>query len=404
MLRFGVVCALLCAACYRPAHERVCQVACVFGDPDRAVCPGSLTCGENNLCFDDQECAAPVDAGDDDASDAFVPPDCLNTTLSGNYCPIAFHPGTFTLRGAPVLDTDGADCDEVTPLRGLMVCVIAADNIAIADDVIPAGSRPLLLLARDSITVSGTLDLSNGGAGSGGACAATINGTNGATNTVSASGGPGGSQSGVGGKGGAQNGLQPIASNVNTGIDKLRGGCPGGTGGNSGGAGGAGGGSVEMAAGRVISVTGTIYAYGASGHGAAATAGQTAGGGGGGSGGLVLLEAPTLNVGPTGVILAHGGAGGGGALSGNASNGAEANIANGSAALGGMAVGTTSGAGGNGSGNGAAAMPGKNATAANASGGGGGGGPGAIRIFSSVLTQMPGSSIHPTPSLNPLPQ
>ena len=172
---------MLCAACYRPADERACQVSCVYGDPDRAVCPGSLTCGEDNLCFEGTQCGDSPDAGGIDAeTDADILPVCLQTAVSNMVCPLAFHPGTFTLRTD--LDTNNdTHCDEVLPLKGLFVCMIAADNIRIDGVVAARGSRPLLLIARDTITVSGTLDLSKGGAGAGGACAPVIDGVNGAT-------------------------------------------------------------------------------------------------------------------------------------------------------------------------------------------------------------------------------
>ncbi|MGE5182327.1 MAG: hypothetical protein ACM31C_09715 [Acidobacteriota bacterium] len=259
-------------------------------------------------------------------------------------------------------------------------CVIAGTTIDVPM-VVAHGGRPLVLVAADTITVTG-LDVSSRrgatsvGAGyAPGACAAFA-GAPGADNNgggggaggsfVTAGGGGGTGDTGFGGAGSAA----PVVMSPTL----LQGGCPGQDGGASGatgGTGGAGGGAVYVVAGGGIDLTGaTIDASGASGVGG----GKSAGGGGGGSGGMIVLHASTI--GTSGALLVANGAGGGAGGSGGSagSSGSDPDPATPlTAAPGGTGAGG-GGSGGNGFAGSTAAQPGANALTGNAGGGGGGGG------------------------------
>ena len=235
-----------------------------------------------------------------------------------------------TLALPATIDTDD-DCQftfDQTATGGPTLCGFAATTITI-DDTVATGSRGLLLVASDSITITGTLDISstrNGATGAGADSPACTTAGPGGQDNGGGSGGAGGSFLGKGGDGGEgdQNDSGPPAGSRPGGkagdvqaFVFVRGGCPGakggdGTGGNHGGGASHGGGAVYLIAGNTISIAsnGAVFASGSAGL----AADPESGGGGGGSGGLIGFDAMTLTI--DGTVAANGGAGGGGGSGG----------------------------------------------------------------------------------------
>ncbi len=199
-------------------------------------------------------------------------------------------------------------------------CFVVGDTITVASLSV-TGTRPLVLVAETSITVTGLLDAAShragGAVGPGAASAGDCKPFGGAP----AMGPPGGGGAGggfmlAGGDGGRGNGATDMstaggkAAGVQVGAPtRLRGGCAGqpGGGGNAS-DGGAGGGAVYLVSAGTISVTGKIDVSGAGG------AGQNAlhGAGGGGSGGMIVLLASSISTMQSTLLVAGGGGGGGG--------------------------------------------------------------------------------------------
>jgi hypothetical protein len=238
---------------------------------------------------------------------------------------------TFT---ATNFNTDGTSCIETFPqTNGPDLCVVAYKNLTVSGTVTATGSRALVLLGTETVTISdnGTVDASSrtanptrhGAASNFASCPAVTHAT---SDSGGAGGGAGGSFGTVGGNGGlgdmndngAPDGQAPgaVAAAAAT-PSVLRGGCPGGAGGSgsgqanqAGGDGGDGGGAVYVIAGKTITIAGNVFASGAGGHADGNVVGSEEGGGGGGAGGMIGLDAPALNI--TGKVVANGGGGGGG--------------------------------------------------------------------------------------------
>jgi hypothetical protein len=291
-------------------------------------------------------------------------------------------------------------------MSGPSLCVMLGTTIDVADTIV-IGDRPLVLVATQMITVSGTLDASSVGTtriGAGGnvaACAAPAGGMS----SQGGGGGAGGSFGTLGGRGGtgangsAIGGVPAPAP----GLVAIRGGCAGGTGGvgqtaTAGGAGGASGGALYLIAAASITVTGAVFASGAGGGGGNPTVNvdRKGAGGGGGTGGLIGFDAPTISV--SGIVAANGGGGGGG---GDASQGMAG--ANGTTtqwntpAAGGANEGGTHGAPGGAGGAGITAAADGDSVAGCCGAGGGGGGSVGIVYVKGALT---GTMISPAPMIN----
>ncbi len=320
----------------------------------------------------------PIDAPDGDVIDAVEPSVCRGTGL----LEVCLPPPTIEiLKLAGNVDTTvGNGCIAVPQLGGLELCVRHAETIRIDEVTRVTGTRPLVLVATDTITVSNMLDVSSTslgrvGAGSAGDCVTGDDGANGASN---AAGGAGGSSAFEGGGGGSTSGGAiggtpgPVVLLVT-----VSGGCSGGRGGTAGAGtparGGAGGGAVYLIAGTRIVVTaaGSIHASGAGGQGGPAV---NHGAGGGGAGGLIGLDAPTVEIAGTATARGGGGGGGGGTAAGE--NGADPTGPSGQTRGGGSPSGGSSG--GDGCGGTIGGQPG---AATNRGGGGGGGGCGYIRLY-----------------------
>jgi len=332
---------------------------------------------------------APIvaDGGIDSGASGVEPKLCWGTDVK--ICLPDFASGSIELSGA--LDTTSSS--RCTPSIA-DYCVIAATRITIPAAVTldVTGARPLVLIANETLTIAGALDVASHavprkpGPGAAAAVCPAF-----ATAPSTQGGGAGGTFAGVGGAGAGNNDSPPDTGGTPAAVSAvsgLRAGCPGQTGGgasNGFGLGGLGGGAVLLAAGAKIEIPGRIDASGAGGNGGAcqapcATDGANAyGGGGGGAGGMILVEAPVID--NTGTVYADGGGGGEGASRSN--NGVAGMDPAGTApALGGSGEAGHGGDGGPGAfalvRNGAVGLPGDSSNPGG--GGGGGGAAGAIRV------------------------
>jgi len=278
--------------------------------------------------------APPVDAA---IPDTPVPPQDTQFCYGAGLLRVCFGSlpiGNINLPIGGVLDTSGAGCNFVVGQQGgPQLCVISGTNLTVTGNLVAVGTRPLMLVATDTITVvgQGSIDVSSvsgGGArtGAGGNASECSLSTKGQNDQGGAGGGAGGSFGTAGGKGGTgdQNDNGPGRAdggnpgNTQTNPTVLRGGCAGGDGGNGnsgdpralGGEGGEGGGAVYLIAATRIAIEGNVFASGAGGRVTIGSNGRLEGAGGGGSGGMVVLDAPTIQV--SGRVVANGGAGGGG--------------------------------------------------------------------------------------------
>lgn len=418
-MRWACCAVIILAACYSPAPSggAPCQVA-------TNRCPTGQTCvatggGGDGVCMPEH---SGVDAGGMPPGDAAA---CAGMSFTskflGSVCLSAAPTSPLSLSGVTVntANVSAGSCTQLVPQSGgPALCVLAGTSITIAAGATvravglnPIGStapgtNPLVLIAMETITVSGTLDVSShfsetvggepalgAGARTTAGCFATgVDGPAGAGSN-GAGGGAGGSfgaMGGAGGNGGNNNQTghgTPMAAMAPR---QLVGGCPGGHGGDggggfpSGGAGGNPGGAVYLLAGRSIAVAGKVNASGAGGVGGIEGNSSSGGGGGGGAGGLIVLEAPQVTV--TGSVFANGGGGGAGAgnigdMTDNGKPGSDPTTA----------LTPASGGGGtSGGGNGGAGAAGTTAAAAGnkgggsdpqSGGGGGGGGAGVIRVL-----------------------
>lgn len=268
-------------------------------------------------------------------------------------------------------------------------CVIGAQMLEVASDVSVTGSRPLVLLGSDLLTVEGLVDASSHSA-SNPSASTSGPGANppmcplagpGTTSVNGGGGGAGGTLGTRGGDGGGgDNGVVDAgtAGNVIPGELGLRGGCKGGRGGTPSDPGGDGGGAVYLLSGTRIEIQGGVNASGGGGGAGKASKG---GGSGGGSGGVILVAAPTIIL--YGSLWANGGGGGGGADNGASGMTGGGSTDAGSSGGGGIAGSPLAGRGGNGASGTAEGFDGID-DQTGAGGGGGGGGVGVIRVFGAL--------------------
>ena len=342
------------------------------------------------------------------ASDA--PPDALFCYGTGivKICLAAAPTAPFTTSGGTTLifTTSSSLCAHVVS-GGDNYCVIAATTITLGGALAATGSKPLVLLATQSIMTTASIDVAShrGTAETIGAGAdpsdcspgtAPFNSGGGAGGSFTGSGGPGATGAIVGTSTGG------IPGNAVTEVTALRGGCPGQDGdGPNKGVRGHGGGGVFLIAGTSITIGGAIIAAG---EGGAGGAGNITGGGGGGSGGMIGFDAPTINV--NSLLLASGGGGGEGSREGSLNapgdNGDDPTTQNpaqgGSSDLfagdGGSGSTPTTGAGGSG-------MAGSVGNGGSARGGGGGGGGGAGLITAPQAATASFTDASPTVTRTP---
>lgn len=308
---------------------------------------GTASGAQSGVCVGEE---VPIDGPmppDDGDPSIDMPPNIDARTCFGTpheICLMTLPSGPRTL--PTTIDTD-QDCDQVeSPAGGVPLCVVSGAQVTI-DNTRAEGSRPLVIVATETITITGNLDVSSrrnqtpgagansaacqrnaidgeddggGGGGGGGGGFGAAGGSAGLGDTNRSNGGGAGTEA-TGGTGGAMS----ISAFIRGGC---RGGDGGSTNGNNGGSGQGtnhgvgsnGGGAVYLIANTSITIqaSGAIYASGGGGDGGDTTSGA---GGGGGSGGLIGLDAPTITA--MGIIAANGGGGGGGAGNTDGGNGGD---------------------------------------------------------------------------------
>jgi hypothetical protein len=368
---------------------------------------GDLAGPQSNQCVGAQpvDAALPIDAAidgppPDAAIDAPVdaPIDaaqlCFGTFT--NICLQSLPSAEFRVDAPTTIDTGTSpSCAQVT--TGGDICVISATTITINAALRATGTRPLVLLARDSLVInaSGSIDVGShrGATPETGANSDPATGCAAGTAPGVRAGGAGGSFAGAGGNGGdgGNGGNGGQRGNPTGAVAVMRGGCAGqdGDGGNRG-VRGHGGGAVLLIA-PTIDHSGPINAAG---EGGSAGTDNSSGGGGGGAGGMIVLDATTIT--GTALLLANGGGGGEGSGTDTAGENGGDPIGTG-AALGGNDGSNNGGNGGNGSAGAAAGGGGSGANGANGGtpggGGAGGGGAGLIRARTA---QNLGPNVSPT--------
>jgi hypothetical protein len=253
-----------------------------------------------------------------------------------------------------------------------LACVVAGKTIIVDGIVTPSGSRPLVLVATDSVSLLGLIFMTNH---SSTPCASA--------GTASGSGGAGGPGTSVPAIGAGVGWVAPAMDAF-----QLRFGCPGqvGSGMTAAVAGGRGGGALYVAAPEIY-LDAWIDVSGGGGTGGASGAN---GGGGGGSGGMIVLDASsTITVGPFTWLEAHGGGGGEGGGGGVGDGG--------SVPSGGSGNNTNGGDGGAGASleitdttlldvdDSTTGTSGQGSSGGSTGGGGGGGGPGLITLIGDVV-------------------
>lgn len=389
-------------------------------DPALNNCPAGQRC-ETTAGASYCAVAFVPDAGDSGTNDGQLPdtaPGCFGIGLVHDVCLMPAPTADMTITADRTVNTamvGNGNCDEIIaqPGGGASLCLIAARTVAVASTarLTGIGPNPLLLVATQTMTIDGTIDVASRlgapqpGAGADPTCASSA-GNNATQIDGAGGGGAGGSFGTKGGNGGTgrtpnqatPGGGAPAAQTPTT----LRGGCAGGRGGTADGGGGdgvggAGGGAVYLIAGSSLTISGAINASGSG--GAQGTDGQFASGGagGGGSGGLIGLDAPSITV--TGQVFANGGGGGGGGGDEPTRNGQPGSTPTTALTA---AAGGPGGTGGGGRGGDGSVLAGAGATANNGTnpycaGGGGGGGAGIIRVYGVAPSSL-GGSISPPPS------
>ena len=285
-------------------------------------------------------------------------------------------------------------------------CFVVGTQITVTGTLAVTGSKPLVLLASDTITVSGTIDASShlGGTTGPGAPFGTCAGQDGSASSNGGGGGAGGSFITKGGNGSNGNGANGgnAASQVSA-PSVLRAGCNGHVGGDgafaAGPLGGAGGVVYLVAVNGITLMSGSVIDASGAGGSAPGSA-SSAGGSGGGSGGMIKLDAPTITASGA-IVMANGGGGASGACNNaNGNDGSDPSTAAPSTEAPGGPAASQSGAGGNGgAGSGDNGKNGQGTTGSNKQpGGSGGGGGGGYVEASAVLTGatvVAGSYAHP---------
>jgi hypothetical protein len=267
-----------------------------------------------------------------------------------------------------------AGCDELVTV-GRELCVIKGIDVNIMQRIPVRGTRPVVILAANTLTIEegAVVDAAGtataGGPGADLACdaSATAGGSY-ATGGGGGAGGSFGSRGGNGGNGNGGNGAAGVAAMPVPNPSVLQGGCSGTDGGDggsaaTGGVRGFGGGGVYLLAGQTLAIHGIVTASGSGGRGGLPS---KAGGGGGGSGGMIVLYAPITMVSAAAQLFANGGGGGGGAAGNNRGGDGTTPTTALSAAPGGMGQGD--------GGTGAFLTTGAGFGQASSDGGGGGGG------------------------------
>lgn len=387
---------VLLAACYHSNSLAPCETACSADNP---ICPDGQTCGSDLRChgIDTDRCQAVADAPaspDSLPADAMLP--CFARGLP-DFQPVCVNP-VLTVQSTVLtgeLDTDGSMCTTHAQLHAGEpdACAIVAHEITV-ESLHPFGSRPLVLVALDVLTImdKGVLDVGSTpdrlGAASGTVACAQL-----AAPSGTCAGYAGGSFGGQGGPGGASVAGAAQSPGTTTAPDGLRGGCASSRTGETQSSlhDGMPGGALYLVAGTDLQILGDVLAGGAG--GSPGLSSGAFGAGGGGSGGMIVLEAPMIEV--LGTVIADGGGGGGGASSAGTGKVGGSSLGRTQAKGGSGATGGGSGGGGSTGGTG---DPG--ATSSSACGGGGGGGTGVIYIYMTSQDEPLLPQFSPTPTVH----
>ena len=293
---------------------------------------------------------------------------------------------TTNLRANPALPA-GLIFEEGTQRDGTTkVAILRVKDLTVNSQVMltVSGSRPLVILSGNQVTIQGILDVGARGAVAGPGGSAAGNGPGSGRPSVHGGeyddSGSGGGSFGTAGAAGGSAGTTSSAAGIVYAIDdKLVGGSSGGIAGVCTNPPGAGGGALLVYARSKISIEGVITAGGGGGAGGRENGCATgaSGGAGGGSGGAIWLQTPALE--GNGSLTANGGGGGGGSWSGggNGSAGQDGKPITTNAALGGLRA---NGGGNTNGGDGATQTTAPSPIGAIAAGNGGGGGGGLGRI------------------------
>jgi hypothetical protein len=403
-MRFAVACFALAGCGFKPGH------ASAIGDG-----PSSI---------DD---ANDSGVGSDGPMGAFlalhVPPASSTTGTAGITITtnLTIDSDALTIGGAA--PPSGVTFDHVSQVPSgpeLAVLHVSTFTIATAVTARVIGTRPLVVIASDTIAIDGVLDagalLHQSGAGGGLPASGDRPGVQGAHDqTYCDAGGGGGGQATAGGTGGGATGTGNVSGETcnatggvaggvvgDNAITVLAGGSGGGPGrgGASGNvdacvaSGGAGGGAVQLSSATAVAIAGEVSVGGGGGRGGVGTDNTNCtnrgSGGGGGSAGSIVLQAPSIIVSAGAYVVAHGGGGGGGATVGtDGLDGGDGATAAGAAGLGAASYGSDGGAGGSGT----APSDGATNTVGDGNGGGAGGAAGRIAIYrpSSGTTMLLGT-------------
>jgi hypothetical protein len=321
--------------------------------------------------------------------------DCLGTGTF-TICPDAPLADAVTLTPDLITDTSPlctASSTTWTQAGQPTSCIVFARSITV-DTTRAWGSKPLVLVATETIAITSLLDASAHGGYWGPASNPAV--CNPPAFPGPYSGGAGGSFMTTGGNGGSHTNPTGAASLAGAPVSTppllLRGGCPGVVGGDnfSSSTYGSGGGAVYLVAGTSITLAaGAII--NASGAGATAGLDISNGGSGGGSGGMIVLHAAAIAASGAFIVANGGGGAEGGDTNKYGSDGGVPNPTTPFVAAPGGA-GNGGGNGGAGFAEGFAATSGASAT--NTSGaGGGGGGAGYIK----TNQPLTGASVSPAP-------
>lgn len=308
------------------------QTVCTNGEVQTCDANGAVTSSESCPlgCFASQPRCRDIDPSNGLAQYAdmvMLPPDITltNATIDTGSGGIVDGGTTVNIPSFDVPAPNGG-----VPIRVYVVNTLTIVNATVHDTVTnqtTATGYALAFVAKGKVAISGQIKIAPG---TGGIAASGCDGGYGRYtdrgNEATAAGGGGGANASVGGKGGnclingggvlEPGGASGMPAGTST-LTPLRGGCPGGASQSDTGVhqylyGAFGGGAVQISSSDSIEVTGSIDASGALGilETFQGTGGDINVGGGGGAGGAILLEAPTVTLGPTAVLNAAGGLGG----------------------------------------------------------------------------------------------
>lgn len=132
-------------ACYSPRPSGDCEVICSTAAGEG--CPDGFACGASGLCSA---------GGNACAGDRSGPETCFGDGIAKPCVPVP--PGSLMLSGTINTDADPRCTLVDQPARGPQLCVIAGEQLVIGKPVRAVGSRPLVLAASDTLTVSAMLD------------------------------------------------------------------------------------------------------------------------------------------------------------------------------------------------------------------------------------------------------